>query len=122
MARSRRIEAMSDRLSRASVVHVAMLARLALTDDELDRMTADLDGILDHAQDVASLDTAGVAPTAHPIALVNVFRPDVVRPGVDRDEVLACAPVAEDRRFRVPNILGGASPTSGQATERGSAS
>ncbi len=97
---------MSERLTRAAVAHVATLARLALSEEELDRMTADLAGILEHAQDVAALDTAGVAPTAHPLPLVNVLRDDVVRPSLDRDEVLACAPLAEDRRFRVPKILG----------------
>ncbi len=96
---------MSERLTRAAVAHVATLARLALSDDDLDRMTNELDGILEQAQDLAALDTAGVAPTAHPLPLVNVLREDVVEPGVDRDEVLACAPAAEDRRFRVPKIL-----------------
>ena len=99
----------SARLSRADVVHVAKLARLALTDDEIDSVTADLAGILDHAQDVASLDTAGVAPTSHPLPLVNVLREDVVTPSLDRAEVLAMAPAAESNRFRVPQILGDAS-------------
>lgn len=96
---------MSERLTRAAVAHVATLARLALSDDDLDRMTTELDGILEQAQDLAALDTTGVLPTAHPLPLVNVLRDDVVEPGVDRDEVLACAPAAEDRRFRVPKIL-----------------
>jgi aspartyl-tRNA(Asn)/glutamyl-tRNA(Gln) amidotransferase subunit C len=93
------------RLSRADVVHVARLARLTLTDDEIDGFTADLAGILDHAQDVASLDTAGVPTTAHPLALSNVLRDDVVTPSLDRAEVLAMAPAAESDRFRVPQIL-----------------
>ena len=93
------------RLSRADVVHVARLARLTLTDDEIDGFTADLAGILDHAQDVASLDTAGVPTTAHPLALFNVLRDDVVTPSLDRAEVLAMAPAAESNRFRVPQIL-----------------
>lgn len=97
---------MSPRLTRDDVVHVARLARLALSEDEIDRFTNDLAGILDHAQDVASQDTAGVEATAHPFPLVNVLRDDVPRPGVDRDEVLAMAPAAEDDRFRVPKILG----------------
>lgn len=97
---------MPERLTRADVVHVAKLARLALTDDEIDLYTHDLAGILAHAQDVASLDTAGVAPTAHPLPVVNVLRDDVVRPGADRDEVLAMAPASESNRFRVPKILG----------------
>ena len=93
------------RLTRAEVAHVARLARLSLADDELDRLTVELAGILAHAQDVAALDLAGVPPTAHPLPLVNVFRPDIVRPSLDRPEVLAMAPAAEEDRFRVPRIL-----------------
>jgi aspartyl-tRNA(Asn)/glutamyl-tRNA(Gln) amidotransferase subunit C len=62
--------------------------------------------ILEHAEDVAALDLDGVEPTAHPLPLVNVLRSDEVSPGLDRDEVLAQAPAAEDGRFRVPRILG----------------
>jgi len=92
-------------LTRADVEHVARLARLALTDDELDQFTEQLGVILEHAAQVAALDTEGIAPTAHPLPLVNVFRGDDVRPSLDRDEVLAMAPAAEDGRFRVPRIL-----------------
>ena len=94
------------RITRADVVHVARLARLALTEDELASLTRELGVILDHAARVSALDTAGVAPTAHPLPLANVFRPDDPRPGLDRDEVLSQAPEAEDGRFRVPRILG----------------
>jgi aspartyl-tRNA(Asn)/glutamyl-tRNA(Gln) amidotransferase subunit C len=93
-------------LTRAEVEHVARLARLALTDDELDALTPELGKILEHAAQVSALDTEGVPPTAHPLPLANVFRPDVARPGLARDEVLAEAPAAEDGRFRVPRILG----------------
>lgn len=93
-------------LRRADVVHVAALARLALTDAEIDLYTGDLAGILGHAEDVASLDTTGVLPTAHPMPLVNVFRADVVRPSLDHDEVLAAAPGAAQHYFKVPSILG----------------
>jgi len=65
----------------------------------------DLAAVLAHAADVASLDLDGVPPTAHPLPLRNVLRADVVRPSLDRDEVLASAPAAEDGRFRVPRIL-----------------
>src|SRR5579863_3146780 len=95
-------------LSREDVMHVAVLARLALTEDEVERFTEQLGAVLAHAQDVASLDTAGVPPTAHPLDLVNVLRDDVPAPCLDRDEVLAMAPAAEDGRFRVPRILGDA--------------
>ena len=95
----------SDRLTRADVEHVARLARLALTDEESERFTGQLGTILEHAADVAALDLADVSPTAHPLPLVNVLRPDEVRPGVDRAEVLAQAPAVEDDRFRVPRIM-----------------
>ncbi len=83
-----------------------MLARLALTDDEIEQLTGELGAILDHAAQVSALDTADVPPTAHPLPLVNVFRPDEPRPSLDRDEVLGQAPAAEDGQFRVPRILG----------------
>ena len=94
------------RISRAEVEHAARLARLALTEDEIEQLTVDLAKILDHAALVSAIDTADVPPTSHPVALVNVFRADVPRPGLDQAEVLAEAPVAEDGRFRVPRILG----------------
>jgi len=96
-------------ITTADVAHVARLARLSLTDDELDRFTAQLGAVLEHARDVEALDTAGVEPTAHPLPLVNVLREDVVTPSLDRAEVLAQAPSVDDNRFRVPRILGEAS-------------
>src|SRR2546421_10481816 len=98
--------AMAEPISRADVAHVAKLARLDVTEDELERFTEQLGAVLDHAADVAALDTEGVPPTAHPVPLANVLRDDVVTPGVDRDEVLAQAPATENGRFRVPRILG----------------
>jgi aspartyl-tRNA(Asn)/glutamyl-tRNA(Gln) amidotransferase subunit C len=97
---------MSDRLTRDDVAKVADLARLALSDAELDLFTEQLGAVLDHADDVAALDLSEVAPTAHPLPLINVVRDDVVRPCLDREEVLAQAPAVEDGRFRVPAILG----------------
>src|SRR5687767_14375086 len=93
-------------ISRDDVAHIANLARLELTDDELDLFTAQLGAVLEHAADVEALDVADVPPTMHPYPLRNVMRGDEVRPGVDRDEVLSQAPAAEDGRFRVPAILG----------------
>ena len=93
------------RITRADVEHVARLARLELTDAELDASTEQLEAILEHAEDVAALDLADVPPTSHPLPLVNVLRPDVVGPTVDREEVLAAAPATESDRFRVPRIL-----------------
>jgi aspartyl-tRNA(Asn)/glutamyl-tRNA(Gln) amidotransferase subunit C len=92
-------------LTRADVEHVARLARLELSDGEAEQFTAQLGVILEHAAQVAALDTQGVEPTAHPLPLVNVLRADIAREGLDRDEVLTMAPSAEDGRFRVPRIL-----------------
>ena len=80
---------MSAPLSRDDVAKVADLARLALTEAELDRYTEQLGAVLDHANDVAALELDDVPPTAHPLPLVNVLREDVVVPGVDREEVLS---------------------------------
>ena len=96
----------AERISRAEVRHVAVLARLALTDAEVEELTGQLEVILEHAALVSALDTTDVPPTAHPLPLRNVLRPDVPRPGLPRDDVLAMAPAAEDGRFRVPRILG----------------
>jgi aspartyl-tRNA(Asn)/glutamyl-tRNA(Gln) amidotransferase subunit C len=95
-----------ERISRDDVAHVAHLARLDLTDAELEQFTEQLGAILEHAEDVAALDTSGVPPTAHPFPLVNILRDDVAVAGVDRDEVLSQAPAAEDAYFRVPPVLG----------------
>ncbi len=97
---------MSDRISAAAVAKVAKLARLDVTDEELGRMTVQLDGMLEHFADIDALDLATVEPMTQPYPLVNVLRPDVVRPCLDREEVLAAAPAAEDGRFRVPPIIG----------------
>ncbi len=93
-------------LTRDDAAYVARLARIDLTDEELDLYAGQLAAVLDHAAQVAALDTTGIEPTAHPLPLKNVLRPDEVRPCLDRDEVLAQAPAVEDHRFRVPRILG----------------
>ena len=95
-------------LTRDDVVHVARLARLELSDEEVERFTAQLRTVLEHAADVASLDLSHLPPSSHPIALENVLRPDEPRACLDRDEVLAEAPAVEDHRFRVPRIGGDA--------------
>ena len=97
---------MPDRITRDDVAHVARLARLELADDELDTFTEQLADVLAHADDVAALDTEGVPPTAHPLPIRNVLRDDQPRPSLERAEVLAQAPQAEDGRFRVPPVLG----------------
>ena len=93
-------------ITREDVAHVARLARLQLTDVELDTFTGQLAKVLDHARDVEALDVGDVPPTAHPYPLQNVLRGDELRPTLDRDAVLAAAPATEDGRFRVPPVLG----------------
>ncbi len=94
-----------DRISPADVAHVARLARLDVTDEELELYAEQLGAVLEYAAETAALEISGVPPTAHPFPLRNVLRPDEPRPSLDRDEVLAMAPDAEDDRFRVPRIL-----------------
>ena len=96
----------ADRITREDVAHVARLARLAVSEDELDLFTGQLAAVLAHAEDVAALDVEGVPPTAHPLPIRNVLREDIERPSLDRDEVLAAAPSVEENRFRVPPVLG----------------
>jgi aspartyl-tRNA(Asn)/glutamyl-tRNA(Gln) amidotransferase subunit C len=92
-------------IDRAAVDHVARLARLDLTEEERDRMSAELTHILEHAERIQALDLDGVEPTSHALALVNVLRPDEVRPSLSQAEALADAPAAEAGRFVVPRII-----------------
>jgi len=89
-------------ISREEVLHVARLARLALTDDEIARLTDELDKILDAVGVVSELDLADVPPTSHPLDLVNVWDEDVPRDSLPLEDVLANAPEPEDGLFRVP--------------------
>ena len=97
---------MSERITAADVAKVARLARLDVTPDEVERMTAQLAGMLAHFDDIDALDLGAVEPMTQPYPIVNVLRRDEVQPTLDRDEVLAAAPAAADGRFRVPPILG----------------
>jgi aspartyl-tRNA(Asn)/glutamyl-tRNA(Gln) amidotransferase subunit C len=97
---------MSDAITRDEVAKVARLARLTLSDAELDIFTEQLGQILEHARDMNSLDLINVVATAHPFGVTNVVRDDVVVASLDRDVVLAMAPDARDHRFAVPRILG----------------
>ena len=97
---------MSSPLTREDVAKVAALARLTLTEAELELFTEQLGKVLRHAADLNSLPLDGVTPTAHPFGLVNVTRSDVVRPSIDRAAVLAAAPDSQDGRFGVPRIVG----------------
>jgi aspartyl-tRNA(Asn)/glutamyl-tRNA(Gln) amidotransferase subunit C len=96
----------SDRISPQVVAKVARLARLDLSEAEIERTTVQLAGMLEHFADIDSLQLDSVEPMNQPYPLQNVLRDDVVQPGLDRDEVLAEAPEAEDGRFRVPPIIG----------------
>lgn len=97
---------MSSPLRREDVAHVARLARLTLSDAELDQFTEQLGQVLEHANDMGSLDLEGVIATAHPFGLVNVVRDDVVRASLEREVVLDEAPDVQDGRFAVPRIMG----------------
>jgi aspartyl-tRNA(Asn)/glutamyl-tRNA(Gln) amidotransferase subunit C len=85
--------------------HVARLARLDLTDEERDRLRAQLGLILEHAAKVGEVATADVPPTAWAIPRANVLRPDEPAPSLPREDVLANAPEREDERFKVPRIV-----------------
>lgn len=95
-----------NKITRDDVAKVARLARLRLSESELELFTSQLAKVLEHAEDIAALDLRGVIPTAHPFGLRNVTRPDDVRATLDREEVLAMAPETEDGRFGVPRIIG----------------
>jgi len=90
-------------IDREQVLHVARLARLRLTDEEVDQMTGELSSILDHIERISALDLEGVEPTSHVVELENVLRPDEPRPSLPREVALAEAPDADDRGFRVPS-------------------
>ena len=92
-------------ISRQDVEHVARLARLALSDAELERMREQLSGILAYIDTLRALDTAGVEPTSHAVPLVNVMREDEPRPCLDQADALANAPDRSDAFFRVPRII-----------------
>lgn len=92
-------------LSADQVLHIARLARIAVSDEDVDRFTAQLSAILDHFTALSAVDTEGVEPTAHPLPLHNVMRADEPHPSLSRDEVLANAPDHEDGYVRVRAVL-----------------
>jgi aspartyl-tRNA(Asn)/glutamyl-tRNA(Gln) amidotransferase subunit C len=87
------------------VAHLARLARLSLTDDELAHYAGQLDVILDAVASISQAVTPDIPPTTHAVPVTNVVRDDVARPGLGAQAVLAGAPAAQDDRFRVPRIL-----------------
>jgi aspartyl-tRNA(Asn)/glutamyl-tRNA(Gln) amidotransferase subunit C len=92
-------------ISRTEVAHLARLSRLAVSDEELDRFAGQLDVILQAVARVGEVAAADIPPTSHSVPLTNVFRDDVVVPGLAQDVALAGAPDAAEQRFRVPRIL-----------------
>jgi aspartyl-tRNA(Asn)/glutamyl-tRNA(Gln) amidotransferase subunit C len=90
-------------IDREQVLHVARLARLRLSDDEVERMGAELSTILDHIEKLNELDLEGVEPTSHVVELENVLREDVPRPSLPREKALEQAPDAAAGGFRVPS-------------------
>ena len=93
-------------ISRDEVAHLARLARLALTDAELDSYAGQLDAILTHVSAIQAVDVTGVEATDNPLKDVNVTRADETLPSLTQQQALAAAPRAEDGRFAVPQILG----------------
>ena len=93
-------------ISRDEVAHLARLARLAVTEDELDKFAGQLDVILQSVARVGEVAADDIPPTSHAVPLTNVFRDDQPRLGLTPEQALAGVPATEDGRFRVPRILG----------------
>jgi aspartyl-tRNA(Asn)/glutamyl-tRNA(Gln) amidotransferase subunit C len=94
-------------IDREQVLHVARLARLSLSDDEVQRMAGELSSVLGHIEKIAELDLDGVPPTSHVVEVPNALRPDEPRPSLPRDVVLAAAPAVADGGFLVPSPQAG---------------
>ena len=92
-------------IDRQAVDHVARLARLALSEAERDKMSAELTHILEHVERIQTLDLDGVEATSHALSITNVMRPDEATPSLPQDVALANAPEVEDQRFKVPRIV-----------------
>jgi aspartyl-tRNA(Asn)/glutamyl-tRNA(Gln) amidotransferase subunit C len=90
-------------IDRDQVLHVARLARLRLSDDEVERMSGELSGILGHIEKIGELDLEGVPPTSHVVEVTNALRPDVPRPSFPRETILDAAPAVRDDGFEVPS-------------------
>ena len=90
-------------IDREQVLHVARLARLTLTEPEVDRMASELSKVLDHIEKISELDLEGVPPTTHVVTVENALRADVPRPCLPREVALANAPDVADGGFRVPS-------------------
>ena len=93
-------------ISEADVRHVATLARLALTDEQVTTLQGELSSILTHIDTIQQLNLEGVKPTAHPLDVVNVTRPDEPKPGLTQAQALANAPESAEGAFLIPRIVG----------------
>ena len=93
------------KITRAEVEHVSRLARLALTDQELDSLTGEMDEILDYVGQLNTLDADDIVPTSHAVPMANAFRDDQVRPGFTPQQALSNAPDAAENAFRVPRVI-----------------
>jgi aspartyl-tRNA(Asn)/glutamyl-tRNA(Gln) amidotransferase subunit C len=93
-------------ISRAEVANLARLARIEMSDIELDHLASELGIILNAVAKVSEVATADIESTSHPLAMVNVFRKDEIRPSLTAQEALSGAPAQEESRFKVPQILG----------------
>ena len=93
-------------ITRDEVAHLADLARIDLSDAELDRLAPQLAVILESVASIREVAADDIPPTSHALPLTNVFREDEVRPGLTAEEALAGAPAVEEQRFSVPRILG----------------
>ncbi len=93
------------KITRAEVEHVSKLARLALSSEELDSLTGEMDAILDYVEQLNSLNTEGIVPTAHAVPMENAFRPDECRPGFTTEQAMSNAPDATENAFRVRRVI-----------------
>lgn len=93
------------KISRAEVEHVSRLARLALSDEELDALTGEMDAILDYVEQLNTLDTDGIVATAHAVPMENAFRSDEIKPGLTPEQALGNAPDAAESAFRVRRVI-----------------
>lgn len=93
-------------ISRSDVANLAKLARIEMTESELDHLSSELAVILNAVARVSEVAKGEIAPTSHPLPLVNIFREDEVVPSLTQEEALSGAPASEDGRFKVPQILG----------------
>jgi aspartyl-tRNA(Asn)/glutamyl-tRNA(Gln) amidotransferase subunit C len=98
-------------IDREQVLHVARLARLELTDDEVARMSDELSDVLANIEKIGELDLDGIPPTTHVVEVSNALRPDVVEPSLPRDVALAAAPAVADGGFLVPSPQADADPS-----------